>query len=338
MTTASTIPYQLRPHKAIERNLFVSILKKLDRYSKINIHDYRYVGFGAPFLEDFKSLHVEFGIENMDCIEYDKLAYSRQVFNNPYHFVKLHNDSSTNYINGATLKQDRNQIIWLDFASPKEFRQQLKDAELISEKLSSLDILKFTFNSHIAAFISSHYLRCKPYEFNVVLKLLKNDPTYQRYLPDSITSKNLADNFPAVLRAMGMRAIKRGLAKAGNNFVFNHIAAFNYADGQQMTTMTGILSSEQDFKDILIQSNFKNWEFYESEPKTELIPGNEISVPAMTISERIEIDKLIPAKSIASIASALKFSFGNTNEDHLKLLQGYCRYYKYLPYYSKVTY
>jgi hypothetical protein len=89
-TTQHTIPYQLRHHKAIDRSLFVNLLRKLDRYININVSEYRYVGFGAPFLEDFKSMHVEFGITKMDCIEYNQNAYSRQEFNNPYSFVKLH--------------------------------------------------------------------------------------------------------------------------------------------------------------------------------------------------------------------------------------------------------
>lgn len=334
--SASTIAYQLRPLKAIERNLFISILKKLDRFSAIDLSKYAYVGFGAPFFEDFKLMHLEFGIVDMDCIEYDDFAYSRQIFNNPYYFVKLYNTSFTNYITSDNFRQDRNQIIWLDFASPKEFRQQLIDIELTSQKCERLDILKFTFNAHLKSFV--HHINCKPFDYKNILKVLKNDPTYQLYLPESITTKDISDDFSSVIRAMGIRAIKRGLSKANKGITFNHISSFDYADGQAMTTSTGIISNATEFDEILKQSGLRPWEFYQPMPTSELIGGNEIAVPVMTVPERMKIDKLIPLTDTINLAEVIEFSFGDSKEEHSKLVEGYCRYYKYLPYYSKVTF
>jgi hypothetical protein len=338
--SASTIPYQLRPHKAIDRNIFISILKQLDRATDIDINSYRYVGFGAPFLEDFKLMHLEFGTNDMDCIEYDKHAYTRQMFNNPYYFLKLFNCSSTEYINGEDLKQDINQIIWLDFASPGQFRQQLLDIELLSEKIGKLDIVKFTFNANIPSFISSHHIKkCNPADSIKILKFLREDPTYQNYLPETATVKHITDNFPAVVRAMAVRAINRGLSRSDEEDVtFNHLSSFNYADGQLMTTITGIIEASAKFKNILQQTKLSEWEFFSSIMNDEFIVGNEINVPAMTISERLEIDRKIPVKNINDLANMLTFSYGKDADEHMQLLEGYCRYYKYLPYYSRVTY
>lgn len=334
--SASTIAYQLRPLKAIERNLFISILKKLDRFSEIDLSQYSYIGFGAPFFEDFKLMHLEFGIINMDCIEYNDFAYSRQIFNNPYYFVNLHNTSCTDYVTSDKFKQDRNQIIWLDFATPKEFRQQLHDLELTAGKCKLLDILKFTFNANLYKF--AKFNSCKPEDWKKILGILNNDPTFQLYMPNNISTKDISQNFSSVIRAMGTRAVKRGLSKAGIDATFNHISSFDYADGEAMTTLTGIISDNKKFTDILEQSNLKNWEFYQTEPLTELVVANEISVPVMTVSERMEIDKLIPLKTTTDLAAELQFSFGNTTEEHSKLVAGYCKFYRYLPYYSKVTY
>jgi len=338
MSSASTIPYQLRPHKAIERNLFISILKKLDRSSKIDLHEYRYVGFGAPFLEDFKLLHLEFGIVDMDCIEYNYFAFSRQKFNNPYYFVNLHNTSSTEYITEIGFNQKKNQIIWWDFAEPAEFRQQLLDIELTAERVWNLDILKFTFNAQTSSFISSHNLKFESVELNKIIRFLKDDPTYQLYLPDKVTSKDIIDDFSALLRAMAMRAVKRGLSKRTIKVDFNHISSFRYADRQVMTTMTGMICETDEFKKILKESGLEKWEFYQTESLKELIIANEISVPAMTVIERIEIDKKIPSSDFIKLAKELKFFYGENDEENLNLLKGYCKYYKYLPYYSKVTY
>jgi|SRR6185437_9993875 len=337
--TGATIPYQLRPHKAIERNLFITILRKLDRCSLININEYRYVGFGAAFLEDFKALHSEFGISSMDCIEYDFFAYTRQDFNNPYNFINLYNISSTKYITGNEFKNDKSQIIWLDYASPKEFRQQLLDIELLCEKVFELDILKFTFNSHITSFCHSINIPGKFPNLGKVLEFLKDDVTYNLYLPDNIEVKDLMNNFSGVIRAMAVRAINRGLSKNNKNLEFHHLAAFSYADGQVMTTVTGIITQNNQFDIIEIESGLAQWEFYVKESAdTEFITSNEISVPAMTVSERITIDKQIKSLDPITLANSLNFLYGSDNDEHQELINGYQKYYKYLPYYSKVIY
>lgn len=338
MGTGSTIPYQLRPHKAIERNLYAAILRKLDRCSNIDLPEYRYVGFGAPFLEDFKIMHTEFGITDMHCIEYDKNAFSRQLFNNPYNFIELFPESSTDYITGTNFKQNKNQIIWLDYASPGEIRQQLQDIEFLCAKVAELDIIKFTFNAYVKAFIGSHHLRLLPYEINRIISFLRRDPTYQIFVPDEIRAKDIYEDFSALIRVMALRSIKRGLAKGGKDLVFNHIASFSYADGQVMTTMTGIISKPESSKKILIESGLVNWEFYQPEPSNEIILANEITVPVMTISERVLIDKLMPNNNAPSLVSKIKFAYGNDDKENEKLLEGYCKYYRYLPYYSKVSY
>ncbi|MEO6254403.1 MAG: O-methyltransferase [Ferruginibacter sp.] len=329
MYTAATIPYHLRPLKAIERNLFTILLKKLDRYGKIDLSKYAYVGFGAPFFEDFKLMHNEFEIVKMDCIEYDNSAHTRQVFNNPYYFITLFYSTCTDYLNTA-FNQDRNQIIWLDFASPNQLREQLQDIELAAAKLGNLDIIKVTLNVHSASY------GCRD-SYDKFLKLLNNDPVYQIYLPEKITTKELVDNFPSVIRAMGLRAIKRGLATAGHDLNFHHLASFDYADGQKMTTMTGIIADDNEFNLILKGTRIDRWYFYSKIPASELLITHEIFAPAMTILERRSIDRLMPGKKIKTVLNKLKFSLDDDVALHTKLIEGYCRYYKYLPNYSKIT-
>jgi hypothetical protein len=341
--TGATIPYQLRPHKAIERNLFINLLKKIDSYKNIDLRNYRYVGFGAAFLEDFKLLHLDIGIQDMDCIEMDESAYSRQLFNNPYYFVNIHNLSSTKYID-EEFKFDKNQIVWLDYAMPKQLRQQLKDIELISAKMTKLDILKVTFNAKVASFISSHFIKnekgsnCRETDYKIILKFLKDDPSYQLYLPDNIQVKDLLD-FSAVVRAMAVRAVERGLSGGSKGLKYQHISSFLYADGQEMTTMTGIIATDEEFEQILLESKLGDWEFYKKNSfSSEFIAPVEISVPAMTVSERIEIDRKIPSKDIKELAKSLIFSYGTNEDEHVQLIEGYHKFYKYLPYYSKVIY
>ena len=343
--TGATIPYQLRPHKAIERNLFIKILKLLDASSIVDIKEYRYVGFGAAFLEDFKLLHLEVNIVDMECIETDFCAYSRQEFNKPFSFLKIHNLKSTEYIS-TDYKQDKNQIIWLDYATPKELKQQLIDIELLTEKVNSLDILKFTFNAELRSLPISTSAKKKNkddgmVDYSQVLNGLSEDSTFQLYIPDNIKIRDLTsiEGISSIIRAMAVRAINRGLSKAGSNMNFYHIASFSYADGQEMTTMTGIVATETEFEQILEESKLLSWEFYQGGPVVgEFINASEISVPAMTVSERIEIDRKFPISDAESLAKSISFFYGTTDDENLQLLDGYRKFYKYLPYYTKVMY
>ena len=69
-STATSIPYQLRQNKVVDRYAFVELLELINRFN--NISTYKYVGFGSHSLEDFKYLHYKFGITKMVSLEQDK--------------------------------------------------------------------------------------------------------------------------------------------------------------------------------------------------------------------------------------------------------------------------
>lgn len=341
----ATIPYQLRPRKAIERNIFIDLLKKIGASNKINFEDYRYVGFGAAYLEDFKQMHIELGIVTMDCIEMDKNAFSRQIFNNPYYFVTPYNISSTEYIDQC-LNTDKNQIFWLDYTMPKMLKQQLTEIDILCSKLAPFDIVKFTFNSQLASFINSNHIHlskkdlryCHESDFKIILQFLKEHPTFNKYLPEDIKVSDIP-KFDAIIRAMAVRAVNRGLLNENSGLKFQHLTAFTYADGQEMTTVTGIVCSDEEFAELLEQSKLQIWPFYNNaNTGLEFIEAVEITVPDMTVSERIEIDKKIPSQDLVLVANQLAFKYGTNMDEHIRLIKGYHTFYKYLPYFSKVIY
>jgi hypothetical protein len=67
MSNGSSVPYRLRPNKAVDRELFLALLVRLAATMKIENH--QYVGLGGPFLEDFRLIHARLGINDMVCIE-----------------------------------------------------------------------------------------------------------------------------------------------------------------------------------------------------------------------------------------------------------------------------
>jgi len=336
--------YRLRAHKGIERNLFIELLKILDGTIAVDLTKYRYVGFAAATLEDFKSFHYELGIMDMHSIEINKFALSRQEFNNPFYFLTTHPKDSTKYI-VEDFEAGINHVIWLDYTN-NDFMQQFQDLELLAAKMKSLDILKVTFNVNTGGFIQTNNILssldskniAEGNDWKAILKFLKDHATYQYYLPSKLTSRDI-NNFSEIVRAMAVRAIKRGLSKnQSNNLNFNHASAFDYADGQKMTTMTGVIASSRVYSNLSRQSKLKNWPFYKQHPRfKELIEAKTINVPDMSVSERLFIEKKLPSKDIQQTAKDLPFQYDKPN-DHASLIEGYQTFYKYLPYYGKVTY
>ena len=75
----SFIPYHLRQNKAIDRNLFIELLRMINR--RFLIRKYEYISMGGPFLEDFKGIHASTGISKMTSFEMDRNTFLRQKFN-----------------------------------------------------------------------------------------------------------------------------------------------------------------------------------------------------------------------------------------------------------------
>ncbi|MFP5229899.1 MAG: O-methyltransferase [Acidobacteriota bacterium] len=136
MSSGATIPYHLRQNKAIDRNLFVDLLARIGRYR--NISDYNFVGFGGPFLEDFKQLHASLRIERMVSLERSEIVAARQRFNQPHSGVVTLKKTSGEYLNENDFEEPT--IVWFDYTSPAELAIQLSEVELLVRKLYPGDI------------------------------------------------------------------------------------------------------------------------------------------------------------------------------------------------------
>lgn len=106
-----------------------------------------------------------------------------------------------------------------------------------------------------------------------------------------------------------------------------------------MTTTTGIVTdSNEQFNSILDNTKLKDWAFF-VQPQQEIYDSFEIKVPSMTVSERLELDKKLFDKNGGILTEEFtQFKYGVDDDEHRKYIDGYRDYYKYLPYFGKVTY
>ena len=98
MSAGSSLPYRLRPNKAVDRELFLSLLMRLA--PKLSLEKYHYVGLGGPFLEDFRLVHARLGLGRMTCVEAEQEVHKRQVFNRPIASIECVNSTLEDYLDG----------------------------------------------------------------------------------------------------------------------------------------------------------------------------------------------------------------------------------------------
>lgn len=112
-SSASFVPYDIRPAKQVERRIFLDVLR-LAAECDFPIANYRYVGFGANRFYEYLLFHKYLGITNMISLEKDVAMFKRAKFNRPYGFIEVVNQSSTEYLTNNSFDDDP-MLFWLDY-------------------------------------------------------------------------------------------------------------------------------------------------------------------------------------------------------------------------------
>ena len=74
--SGASLPYHLRPHKSVDRRLFLDLLMRLERWRPLV--DYAYISMGAYPLEDHKLVHRHLGIDKLIAFDNDEKIVARQ--------------------------------------------------------------------------------------------------------------------------------------------------------------------------------------------------------------------------------------------------------------------
>lgn len=328
MSAGGSIPYHLRQNKAIERHLFIELLRRLNNY--INISDYEYIGFGGPFLEDFKQIHNMLKVNSMISLEIDPNVHARQTFNRPLSCINTGDspESSGEFIN----RYDFNNatIIWLDYAIPSDLNKQLNELATLIGKLKPKDVFKITLNATPETLgRDPNEQDPKPYRLNRIRDILT-----ENYCPINPVESDVSfKKYPAFLLKAIQRAVSAGLIGRSDISVIP-LASFVYKDGQQMLTFTAIIidNNDEEMSRLYEATRITNWGFYNG---TWINPKN-INVPVMSLKERIHVESLLPEASANDINNHLGYFIGKNAAEANANWNNFIEYYKIVPWYSKV--
>jgi hypothetical protein len=330
-STATSIPYQLRQNKVVDRYAFVELLELINRFN--NISTYKYVGFGSHSLEDFKYLHYKFGITKMVSLEQDKETWKRQKFNKPISCIECLNESSGEFI--QRFERSNDTIVWLDYTSAKYLRSQLQEFQSLLTTLYPNDIVKITLNANPSALLNGD---TKPIEDVRNLRFEKLRSELGDLISASITSALMVHKeYPKALFLIIERAAKLSLSSFP--IYFQPLTCFAYADGQQMLSVTGIIlekgQEEENIKNFWSRTGILNWKL----SKTNWSENPTIiNIPDLTIRERLLVDSLLPDHPIEKIQEELGFLFSSKPKESLKMLETYALFYRHAPHFSRIIF
>lgn len=143
------VPYQLRPNKFVERQLFLDVLDFIRVWNGPS--RYIYASMGAKFLEDFKLINERFAVAHMISLEMEENTWKRQKFNR-LGFIDCRFQTTGEFVESVDrLMLDRPRhrlIVWLDYAVANQRGEQLGEFRQLVSKMASGDVIKITLNAN----------------------------------------------------------------------------------------------------------------------------------------------------------------------------------------------
>lgn len=329
MSAASSLPYRLRPNKAVDRELFLSLLMRLA--PKLTLEKYHYVGLGGPFLEDFRLVHARLGIARMTCIETEGEVHKRQSFNRPIASIECVHKTLEDYLDETEFETPA--IIWFDYTEPKGITTQIERFARTIGTVPIGSVLRMTLNANPASLGKP-----EPKDISVeadgdVSEDRAQKPTIQEWRLARFKER-LGTLFPSGLSADGMnfktfgpsllRALKLAVEKETLSFRDRRVVwalATHYADGQAMVTAALVVCPNDD---KAIEELVKGWEFY-----TTTEAPHRLDLPALSTLERLTME----SNDDAQKHMGFELPKSDMGEDPFEVFK---KFYRIYPHFSRV--
>lgn len=315
MSAGSSLPYRLRPNKAVDRELFLSLLMRLA--PKLALEKYHYVGLGGPFLEDFRLIHGRVGIAKMTCIETEEQVHKRQLFNRPIASIECVHKSLEDYLDETNL--DSPAIIWFDYTEPKGITSQIERFARTIGTVPIGSVLRITLNANPSSLgrPDGNLSEAELMEWRL--------QAFQRRLGALFPNGLIADgmkqeNFgKSLLHALKLAVEKEVLSFRDRRIVW--ALATHYADGQAMVTAALVVCQNDD---KTIEDVVQAWEFH----ATTDAP-HRVDLPALSTLERLTME----SNDDAQAKMGFELPTSNMGENPFDVFK---KFYRIYPHFSRV--
>lgn len=329
MSAGSSLPYRLRPNKAVDRELFLSLLTRLA--PALSLETYQYIGLGGPFLEDFRLVHARLGLKRMTCVEAEEEVHKRQQFNRPVASIECVHKALEDYLDGHEFEVPA--ILWFDYTEPRGITMQIERFARTIGSVPLGSVLRVTLNAN-----PTSLGKPDPSELSVEAggeasgdRAVK--PTIQEWqlarfkerlgalFPSGLTAKGMSFKTygPSLLRALKLAVEKEALSFRDRRVIW--ALGTHYADGQAMVTAALVVCAASDTS---TEELVKGWEFY-STPDAP----HRLDLPALSTLERLTMESNNDARTKMSF----ELPKSDMGEDPFLVFK---KFYRIYPHFSRV--
>jgi len=328
--SGASIPYHLRPHKAVDRRIFLDLLGRLERWRPLE--KYVYVSMGAYPLEDHKLMHRILGITKLIAFDMEGDIVARQKFNKPLgncHCLERTSgqvvDAFDVLLTECGFAEAEGAIVWLDYTDPKKLGEQIREFQTLLANLNVGDVLRVTVNAqpnelfHSAGEKPQTKEEKREKQFQVLGSRIKD------YLPSWAAAAHMtAEDLPKVIAGSFSAAALKALPATGNN-MFRPLSVVRYADGVQMLSITGTIVERSMESDMLARLRLDTWPF----ASDKWLDIHNLVVPDLTVRERLYLEREIVSKTAEDIVKDLGFedASGVKVRDFIETYKNYYRFY-----------
>ncbi|MCP4458031.1 MAG: hypothetical protein GY816_08410 [Cytophagales bacterium] len=309
--------YNIRPAKAIERRIFLDVLKEI--YGVSPSKNLSYIGLGSIYFTDFRLIHKELNINQMINIESNIQDEKRFKFNKPFKCIQLKWGNSTDVL--PTLDWRGRKIVWMDY---DEILQpfMFDDLDSIFSNIEEGSFYFFTCNNSLGKYINKETKVHDPDRFG-------ND--FNGYAPLGLNPDDLTSlNTPKLVRKMLLDRINRilsdrnALEEPEDYLEFNQLLNIKYKDGANMYSYGGYVSKRKDAK-IFKQNGLSKLPFISYDE--DIL---DLKSPIITNQEIDLMNSFLPHGE-NTFLNLKKLSFIPLEEK-----SKYFKTYRYYPYYAEI--
>jgi hypothetical protein len=324
------IPYQLRPNKFIDRQMFVELLSRL--IVPRGPEKYIYVSMGGRHLIDHYAVYNKLGVEAQYSFDQNANEVKRQKFNRPTGktiCVELNSADLPSTIDGILAKfpSKRNLIVWLDYTSTQR-RSQFQEAVQTLVRLKHGDVFRITLNANPETLCSADQWRKAGASSPAEYRASQLREQIQEYMPTDVTFIS-EHELPRILARCVELAVTAAEAQQPKLLIRPALIT-SYRDGQRMLTVTCSVC-EIKSKEPFPPPMFSRWRY--SCGSWADIQG--ISAPVLSTKEQNRIDTRLH-RGASDMLAALKFLPSEDKKKSLEALRSYRDFHRFYPSFRSV--
>jgi hypothetical protein len=319
------VPYQLRPNKFIDRQMFVDLLTRL--IVPRGVEKYAYVSMGGRHLVDHYAVYNRLGIRAQLSFDMSANEVARQNFNRPTGSticVEMNSADLPGQIDTIFdwFKSKENLIVWLDYTNTNR-TAQFQEAVQTLIRLEHGDIFRITLNASNSTLLGPNddwkADSATPGEYRAK-RLREQIPDFLRTDVTTISETGL----PEVL-ARCVELATQEAQRLKPNLRFTPALITSYRDGTRMLTVTCAVS-EVDNSEPFPSPKFIRWEFAcRSWQDIETI-----SSPVLSTKEQYRLNAKLH-QSAKKMLDALSFQPAENEAASLEAVESYKKFQRYYP-------